>query len=248
MFDLSARVAIVTGGNGGIGLGMAKGLAGAGAEVVIAGRDEAKAQAALAQLGPGASFVAGNVAHKADCDALVAACLARHGRLDIVVNNAGMAIRKPPQDLAEDEWRQVLDVNLTAAFLLCQAAYSALKARGGKIINTGSVMSLLGAAHAAPYAASKGGILQLTRALAVAWAPDNIQVNAILPGYIETDLTDAARAQVAGLSEYVLLRTPAKRWGKPSDLAGTAVFLASSASDFVTGAGIPVDGGYLANA
>jgi 2-dehydro-3-deoxy-D-gluconate 5-dehydrogenase len=248
MFDLTGRVAIVTGGNGGIGLGMAKGLAGAGAKIVIAGRDEAKAQQALAEMGPDASFVATDVVHKAACDALIASCLARHGRLDIVINNAGMAIRKPPQDLTEDEWRRVLDVNLTGAFLLSQAAYPALKARGGKIINTGSVMSLLGAAHAAPYAASKGGILQLTRALAVAWAPDNIQVNAILPGYIETALTDGAREQVAGLDQYVLLRTPAKRWGRPSDLAGIAVFLASSASDFVTGAGIPVDGGYLANA
>jgi len=249
MFDLTGRVAIVTGGNGGIGLGMAKGLAGAGAKVVIAGRDEAKAKQALAELGRAGSFVAGNLAHKTSCDALVAACLERHGKLDIVVNNAGMAIRRPPQDLSEHEWRQVLDVNLTAAFLLSQAAYPALKKDGGgKIINTGSIMSLQGAAHAAPYAASKGGILQLTRSLAVAWAPDNIQANAILPGYIETELTDAAREQVPGLNEYVLLRTPAKRWGKPSDLAGIAVFLASSASDFITGAGIPVDGGYLANA
>ena len=248
MFDLTGRVALVTGGNGGIGLGMAKGLVAAGAQVVITGRDEAKAQAALEQLGAAGSFVAGNVAHKSTCDALVAACLAQHGRLDIVINNAGMAIRRPPQDLTEHEWRQVLDVNLTAAFLLSQAAYPVLKTRGGKIIDTGSIMSVQGAAHAAPYAASKGGVLQLTRALAVAWAPDNIQVNAILPGYIETDLTDAARAQVAGLYEYVLMRTPAKRWGKPADLAGMAVFLASSASDFVTGAGIPVDGGYLANA
>ena len=249
MFDLIGRVAVVTGGNGGIGLGMAKGLAAAGAAVVIAGRDQAKAEAALAQLGGRASFVAADVAHKANCDALVAGCLERHGRLDIVVNNAGMSIRKPPQDLTEDEWRRVLDVNLTGAFLLCQSAYPALKAAGGgKIINTGSVMSVLGAAHAAPYAASKGGILLMTRSLACAWAPDNIQVNAILPGYIATDLTDAAREQVPGLYEYALMRTPAKRWGQPQDLAGIAVFLASSASDFVTGAGIPVDGGYLAAA
>jgi 2-dehydro-3-deoxy-D-gluconate 5-dehydrogenase len=248
MFDLTNRIAIVTGGNGGIGLGMAKGLAEAGATVVIAGRDQAKAQQALAQLSPAASFVAADVARKDDCDALVAATLDKHGRLDILVNNAGMAVRKPPQELTEDEFRRVIDVNLTGAFLLCQAAYPALKRQGGKIINTGSVMSLLGAAHTAAYAASKGGILLLTRSLAVAWAPDNIQVNAILPGYIETELTDAAREQVPGLHEHVLRRTPAGRWGKPRDLAGIAVFLASHASDFVTGAGIPVDGGYLAAA
>lgn len=139
----------------------------------------------------------------------------------------------------------MLDTNLTGAFLCAQAAYPALKQAGaGKIINIGSMMSLFGAPYATPYAASKGGIVQMTRALATAWAKDNVQVNAVLPGWIDTELTRTARRQVEGLHERVEARTPAGRWGIPADLAGIAVFLASPASDFVTGAAIAVDGGY----
>jgi 2-deoxy-D-gluconate 3-dehydrogenase len=160
-----------------------------------------------------------------------------------------MAARKPPEALSAEEWHKVMDTNLTSAFLLCKAAYPHMvRAGGGKVINIGSVASWLAAPHMAAYAASKGGILQYTKVLATAWAKDNIQANCILPGWIDTDLTRAARAQVAGLNEAVLARTPAARWGEPRDLAGIAVFLASAASDVVTGAGIPVDGGYLARA
>jgi 2-deoxy-D-gluconate 3-dehydrogenase len=244
MFDLTGKVAIVTGGNGGIGLGMARGLAEAGAMVVLSGRNAAKGEAAAREL-PGAVFVPADVTKKAQCQALVDAAVARFGRLDILVNNAGIAVRKAPQDLTEEEWHRVLDTNLTSAFLLSQAAYPALvKAGGGKIVNIGSVMSIMAAPHAAPYAASKGGIVQLTRALATAWAKDNIQANAILPGWIDTELTVGAREQVPGLNEMVLTRTPAGRWGVPEDLAGIAVFLCSRASDFVTGTGIPCDGGF----
>jgi len=139
----------------------------------------------------------------------------------------------------------VLNVNLTGTFVCCQAAHGAMKAAGGgKIINIGSMMSIFGAAYAAAYSASKGAVVQLTRSLATAWAGDNIQVNAVLPGWIDTDLTKNARREVQGLHERVLARTPAARWGLPADFAGIAVFLASAASDFVTGTAIPVDGGF----
>ena len=248
LFDLTGRVAIVTGGNGGIGLGMARGLAQAGAAVVVAGREAAKSAAAVKELqalGAKAAAVEVDVRREASCRAMVQDALDRFGRLDILVNNAGTNIRKLPHEYSVEEWHTVVDTNLTSAFMCCQAAYPALvRAAGGKIINIGSMMSIFGAPFTAPYAASKGGMVQMTKALATAWAKDNIQVNAVLPGWIDTDLTRKAREQVAGLHERVLARTPAGRWGVPDDHAGIAVFLGSPASDFVTGTAIPVDGGY----
>ncbi|MBI3635567.1 MAG: glucose 1-dehydrogenase [Candidatus Rokubacteria bacterium] len=248
VFDLEGKVAVVTGGNGGIGFGMARGLARAGARVVIAGRNadkSAKAVAALAGEGATASAVTVNVADEASVAAMTLATVDRYGRFDILVNNAGINIRKPPHELTLAEWRQVLDTNLTSAFLCSHAAYPEMKkGGGGKIINIGSMMSIFGASFTPAYAASKGGIVQFTRSCACAWARDNIQVNAVLPGWIDTDLTRNARKEVAGLHENVLRRTPAGRWGELDDMAGVAVFLASPASDFVTGTAIPVDGGY----
>lgn len=245
MFDLTGRVAIVTGGNGGIGLAIAAGLVEAGASVLLAGRNAEKGAAAVGSLGSRAAFAVADVSHKADCDRLVADAAARFGRLDILVNNAGISIRKPPQDFTEAEWHQVLDTNLTSAFLLAQAAYPHLvRAGGGKVINIASVNAILGAPHNAPYAASKGGIAALTRGLATAWADDNIQVNAILPGWVETEMTDSAKTHIPGLTESVVARTPAGRWGRPRDLTGLAVFLAAPASDWLTGTNIPADGGY----
>jgi 2-deoxy-D-gluconate 3-dehydrogenase len=245
MFDLTGRVAIVTGGNGGIGLGIAEGLVEAGASVVLAGRNARKGEEAVQRLGARAAFVAADVARKPDCERLVAEVVARFGRLDILVNNAGTSVRKPPQDYTEAEWHQVLDTNLTGAFLLCQAAYPHfVRAGGGKIINIASLNAILGAPHNVPYAASKGGIAAMTRGLATAWAGENIQVNAILPGWIETEMTAGAKAHVPGLAESVVTRTPAGRWGQPRDLAGLAVFLAAPASDWITGTAIPADGGY----
>lgn len=246
IFDLTGKVAIVTGGNGGIGLGMATGLANAGATIVLAGRNADKGFKAAATLPGTASFIVADVTKKADCERLINETVALHGRLDILVNNAGMAIRKNPEAFTEEEWHRVMNTNMTSAFLCCQAAYPEMvKAGGGKIINIGSVMSQMGAPHAAPYAASKGAIVQYTRVIATAWAKDNIQANSILPGWIDTDLTASARLQVPGLNDTVLSRTPAGRWGTPADLAGIAVFLASAGSDFVTGAAIPCDGGFL---
>ncbi len=202
LFDLAGKVALVTGGNGGIGLGMAQGMASCGASIVIAGRNAEKAGPALAslrELGARCAFIAGDVTKKAACVKLVADTVAEFGRLDILVNNAGTAIRKMPQDYTEDEWHEVLDTNLTSAFLCSQAAYAPMKAAGGgKMINIGSMMSLFGAPYATPYASSKGGIVQMTRAMATAWAKDNIQVNAVLPGWIDTDLTKRARARGLG--------------------------------------------------
>jgi 2-deoxy-D-gluconate 3-dehydrogenase len=242
-FDLAGKVAVVTGGNGGIGLGMARGLAAAGARVVVAGRNAQKSAAAAKELGGIAIEV--DVLKESECKKLIRETAKQLGRLDILVNNAGINIRKQPEEYSLDEWRQVIDTNLTSAFACSQAAYPEMKkARAGKIINIGSMMSIFGASFSTPYAASKGGIVQMTRAMACAWAKDNIQVNAVLPGWIDTDLTKRAREQIKGLHESVLGRTPAGRWGLPADFAGIAVFLASPASDFLTGTAIPVDGGY----
>jgi 2-deoxy-D-gluconate 3-dehydrogenase len=247
-FDLKGRVAVVTGGNGGIGFGMGRGLAEAGAAVVVAARNREKSTRAVAELralGVEAEGIEVDVANEASIEALVKATVARFGRLDILVNNAGMNIRKPVEKLELGEWHQVLDVNLTSAFLASRACHPVMKKQGGgKIINIGSMMSIFGASFAPAYAASKGGMVQLTKAMATGWAADNIQVNAVLPGWIDTELTQRARQQIEGLHESVLRRTPAKRWGVEQDMAGVAVFLASPASDFVTGAAIPVDGGY----
>ena len=248
MFDLKGKVGIVTGGNGGIGLGMARGLARAGAHVVVAARNAEKSAGAVREIervGGQASAHSVDVADEGSVNALMDAVKTRHGRLDILINNAGINIRKPVHELSLAEWRQVIDTNLTSAFLCCHAAYPLMKAvGGGKIINIGSMMSIFGASFAPAYAASKGGIVQLTKATAVAWATDNIQVNAVLPGWIDTELTRNARTQVQGLHDSVLQRTPAGRWGTIDDMEGIAVFLASPASDFVTGTAIPVDGGY----
>jgi 2-deoxy-D-gluconate 3-dehydrogenase len=248
LFNLSGKVALVTGGNGGIGLGMAQGLADAGAAILVAGRNDEKNAAAVATLvesGSDAAAATADVTDEAAVGAMVEAALSRWGRLNILVNNASINIRKEPQELSLDEWRSVLDTNLTSAFLCSQAVYPHMVANGGsKIINIGSMMSIFGAAFTPAYASSKGGIVQLTKATATAWAKHNIQVNAVLPGWIDTDLTRRGRREVEGLHERVLARTPAGRWGQPADMAGIAVFLSGPASDFVTGTAIPVDGSF----
>jgi 2-deoxy-D-gluconate 3-dehydrogenase len=247
-FDLRGKAAIVTGGNGGIGLGMARGLADAGADIAVVGRNETKSRAALEDLkarGVRAIAVTADVTDRGQVSAMAERVRGELGRIDILVNNAGINIRKPPQALELEEWESVIDTNLTSAYLCSKAVYPAMKAQGGgKVINIGSMMSIFGAGFAPAYAASKGGIVQFTRACACAWAADNIQVNAVLPGWIDTDLTRRARAEIGGLHERVLARTPAARWGAIDDFAGVAVFLASGASGFVTGTAIPVDGGY----
>jgi len=248
MFDLHGRVAIVTGGNGGIGLGIARGLAQAGADVAVAGRNEDKTTAALAELqacGGRAIGLRTDVTDPEQVRRMVAETTAALGGVDILVANAGTNRRNDPHAYSLDDWHEIVDTNLTSMFVCCQAVYPAFKERGGgKILTIGSMASIFGFDVAAIYAASKGGVVQLTRSLAAAWAKDNIQVNCILPGWIDTDLTRATRRLRPQLHDAVLDRTPAKRWGTPADLAGAATFFCSGASDFVTGTALPVDGGF----
>ena len=251
-FDLSGKAAVVTGGNGGIGLGIAIGLAEAGADVLIAARNKAKTDAAVEQLrglGVRAVGTTTNVQNEEEVFAMVNMAIDEFGRLDILVNNAGIGIRKAPQDYTLEDWNLIMDINLTGTFLPCREAYPHMAAAGsGKIINIGSMTSIFGHDLVMPYSASKGGVVQLTKSLATAWAKDNIQVNSILPGWIETDLTEPLRTEESFRERYELIsaRIPHGRWGTPDDMAGTAVFLAASASDYVTGVSIPVDGGYVA--
>ena len=249
LFDLAGKLAIVTGGNGGIGLGIARGLAQAGANIAVLGRNMAKSEVAADQIhkeiGVETLAVRADVSQADQIERAAALVLEKFGRVDILFNNAGINIRKPPHEMALAEWNEVLSANLTSAFLMSKAVYPAMKREGGgKIVNIGSMTSIFGAGFAPAYATSKGGIVQLTKSLALAWAPDNIQVNAILPGWFDTELTEKAREEVPGLHERVLARIPQGRWARPADIAGTAVWLASLASDYVTGIAVPVDGGY----
>jgi 2-dehydro-3-deoxy-D-gluconate 5-dehydrogenase len=244
-FDLKGKVALVTGGNGGIGLGIARGLMQAGAKVAIAGRNESKNAAALKDLGAGAIGVKADVNDAAAVMRMVAETVESFGALDILVACAGINIRKPPQDYSSEEWHLIVDSNLTSVFASCQGAYPEMKRRGGgKIVTIGSMTSLFGFDIGPVYAATKGAVVQLTKSLGAAWAKDNIQVNCILPGFIDTDLTRNLRRNFPGTHERVVGRTPARRWGEPADLAGAAVFFCSRASDFVTGTALPVDGGF----
>ncbi len=250
LFELGGKAAIVTGGNGGLGLGMALGLAGAGADILVAARDAGKTAQALPRikaLGVQARGLSVDVAEEAGIERMVAEAVGSFGRVDILVNNAGIAVRKQPQDISAAEWDRVLDVNLRSVFLASKAVYPHMKEQGGgKIINIGSMFSLFGSDWVSPYAASKGGVVQLTKSLAVAWAGDNIQVNAILPGWFVTDLTESIPAQDPDRYDLISRRIPTGRWGRPEELQGAAVFLASTASDYVTGAVLAVDGGYAA--
>lgn len=246
--DLSGAVAVVTGGNGGIGLGMALGLASAGCKIVIAARNADKSAVALREIedmGVDALAVTTDVKLEDEVDQLLEKTIKRFGQVDILVNNAGMNLRKSPEDYLPEEWDLVMDTNLRSAFLCSKAFFPSMKmVRRGKIINIGSMFSIFGGDVVPAYAASKGGIVQLTKSLAVAWAPHNIQVNAVLPGWITTDLTEPIATQFPDWHQDITSRIPAGRWGVPSDLAGVALFLASGASNYITGAVLTVDGGY----
>ena len=247
-FDLTGKVAVVTGGNGGLGLGIAMGLASAGANIVIAARSVEKTAQALEDiraLGVEAHGITVDVTKEPAVQRMVTDTIDHMGRLDILVNNSGIAVRAQPQNLTAAQWDSVMDVNLRAAFIASKEAYPhLLKNGGGKIINIGSMYSLFGSDWGSPYAASKGGIVQLTKSLAVAWAKDNIQVNAILPGWFVTDLTRGIEEGDPERHDNVSRRIPTGRWGDPSELGGAAVFLASQASNYVTGSTLSVDGGY----
>jgi 2-deoxy-D-gluconate 3-dehydrogenase len=248
MFDLTGKVAVVTGGNGGIGLGIPRGLARAGANIAVVARNEEKSARAVQSLQDMDVQARAFQADVTDADAvsdMVDAVTQAFGGIHILINNAGINIRKRPEDLNPDEWQLVLNTNLTSAYLCSRACYPVFKrAGGGKILNNGSMLSIFGTPWGPAYAASKGGMVQLTKSLATAWAADDIQVNCFLPGWVDTALTRNARREVDDLHDRVLARTPAGRWGDVEDFEGLAIFLASSASNFITGAVIPVDGGF----
>ena len=245
---LEGKTAILTGGASGIGEATSRLFVDQGARVVIVDIDDSKGNALEAELnqnGEVAMYRKLDVTQESRWIEVIDEMMVKWGRLDIVVNNSGVNVRKLPHELDLAEWQTVIDVNLTGVFLVSKAAYPEMVKRGGgKVINIGSMMSIFAHETLAPYAASKGGVVQFTKACASAWAKENIQVNTIMPGWIATDMTETLRINVPERYETIRARTPAQRWGRPDELAGTAVFLATSASDFVTGTAIPVDGGY----
>jgi 2-dehydro-3-deoxy-D-gluconate 5-dehydrogenase len=246
MFNLDGRVAVVTGGNGGIGRGIALGLAAAGAAVAVLARNEDRNEAVLAEL---IAICRNAIALRLDVTDRAALAPAMEqverelGPVDILVNNAGIAIPGGVLKADAAAWDRVIETNLNSVFLLSQiAARSMAPRRRGKIVNIASEYSLFGNPIAPSYAASKGGLVQLTKSMAVELAPHNIQVNAMVPGWIESEMTAPIKGRL--FYEEIIKRTPAGRFGTPDECAGTAIFLASRASDFVTGATIFVDGGY----
>ncbi len=245
--SLKGKVAVVTGGNGGIGLGFATGLAQAGADIAIWARNIEKSEVAvkkLKSLGVNAKAFNVDVADKNQINQGMIDTEKEFGGVDILVANAGINIRKAPENYLPDEVDRIIKVNLTGVFDCCQAVYPSMKKRGGgKIITVGSLTSVFGFGIAPIYSATKGAVVQLTMSLANSWGRDNIQVNSVLPGWIKTELTEQTRS-LPDFVNKVLDRTPAGRWGEPIDFAGIAKFLGSSDSDFITGVAIPVDGGF----
>ncbi|MBL8363542.1 MAG: SDR family oxidoreductase [Rubrivivax sp.] len=250
LFDLTGRTALITGSSRGLGHAIASGYAAAGARVVINGTDAGRvAQAAQALRAQGRTVFEApfDVVDEAQVRTAFEALDAQGVEVDVLVNNAGIQLRKPIVELQLDEWRKVLDTNLTSAFLVSREAARRMLARGkgGKIVNIGSLLSECGRATIAPYTAAKGGLKMLTRAMTAEWAAQGIQANAIGPGYMATEMNQALMSNPT-FDAWVKDRTPAQRWGRPDELVGTAIYLASSASNFVNGQIIYVDGGFLA--
>lgn len=243
LFSLEGRTALITGGNGGIGRAMALGLKEAGAQVAVTGRNPEKNKAIAAELGDAQLVFELDVKDETGVERTVREVVEQFGHLDILINNAGTVHSGPFIDLSLEEWNNVIGTNLTGAFLCSKHVARAMIKRGtgGKIINISSIYALFGPPDFADYPASKAGLVGLTRALAVELAPHHIQVNALLPGYFETEMS----SEVPGwLRRDLERKTPAGRWGQPGELVGAAVFLASAASDYITGVQLPVDGGY----
>ena len=246
-FRLDGLAALVTGAGTGIGAALARALAEAGADVACHGNKHVPTDTAadIGKLGRRAVVLAGDVREPATAEALVDATVRELGAIDILVNNAGTIRRAPAVEFSDDDWAAVLDVNLTAVFRLCRAAGKRMLSRGrGKIVNIASLLSFQGGITVPAYAASKGGVAQLTKALANEWAGKGVNVNAIAPGYIHTDNTAALAADPVR-SQQIAVRIPAGRWGEPADLGGAAVFLAARASDYVNGHVLVVDGGWM---
>lgn len=248
LFDLTGRTALVTGSSRGLGFAMAEGLAEAGAAVVLNGADAgrlATAAAALRAAGRTVHEARFDVTSEAEILATFADLDARGIEIDILVNNAGIQFRRPMVELDTADWRRVIETNLTSAFVVGREAARRMIPRGrGKVINIGSLTSDAARATVAPYTVAKGGIKMLTRAMTAEWAAHGIQANAIGPGYMLTEM-NTALVEDKAFNDWVVARTPARRWGRPEELVGTAVFLASAASDYVNGQIIYVDGGML---
>lgn len=244
-FRLDGKVALVTGAASGIGAAIATAFAQAGAEVAVHGNRRAADETAQSIGGKAAAFQA-DLSTTNGAESLFAQVKERFGRVDVLINNAGTIRRAAAEETSLEDWEHVLQVNLTSLFQLSQSVARDMIARssGGKIINIASLLSFQGGIRVPAYAASKGGVAQLTKALANEWAPKNIQVNAIAPGYIATTNTEALQADETR-NRQILERIPAGRWGQPQDLTGAAVFLASRASDYVTGTVLTVDGGWM---
>lgn len=248
-FRLDGRIAFVTGSSSGIGRAIAIALAEAGADVICHASGAGRASetvAAIASLGKGSVEIAGELADASVPDKLVSEILERFGRIDILINNAGMIRRSPAAEYSDDDWQTVIDVNLTSVFKLSRAAGRSMIERGsGKIVNIASLLSFQGGITVPAYTASKSAVAGLTKALANEWASKGVNVNAIAPGYIATNNTAPLRADETR-NRQILERIPAGRWGEPDDIAGAAVFLSSSASDYVNGHIMVVDGGWMA--
>jgi 2-deoxy-D-gluconate 3-dehydrogenase len=244
LFRLDNKVALVTGSASGLGAAIATALAQAGATVACHGNRRAATGTAEAIGGSSAAFQA-DLSSTSGAEHLFSQVKTAFGKIDILVNNAGTIARAAAEDVALEDWQQVLQVNLTSVFQLSQlAARDMIPRGGGKIVNIASLLSFQGGIRVPAYAASKGGVAQLTKALANEWAPKGIQVNAIAPGYFATSNTEALQADETR-NRQILERIPAGRWGQPQDLAGAALFLASAASDYVTGTIVTVDGGWM---
>jgi 2-deoxy-D-gluconate 3-dehydrogenase len=246
-FSLKGKVALVTGAGTGLGQGIAIGLAQAGADVVLHELNQLPedTRKTINDLGRRTEMILGDMSKKDTPNTLVGFTVEKFGKIDIVVNNAGMIKRTPAVDFSDEDWDLVVEVNLNSVFRMCRAAgRHMLQAGRGKIVNIASLLAFQGGILVPAYAASKGGVAQVTKALANEWAPKGINVNAIAPGYMATNNTAALRADPVR-SEQILTRIPANRWGTPEDLAGVAVFLASPASDYVNGHVLVVDGGWM---
>ena len=249
MFDLRGKISIITGGNGGIGKGIALGLAKHGSDIAVIARNKEKSESAceeIRKMGVRAQSIICDVSERKSVNDAVIETNSIFGKIDILVNNAGMNIRTDePQDLTTEKWDQIIQTNLSSMHYMSSEVFPYFKLqKAGKIINIGSMTSIFGSPYASAYAASKGGVVQYTKSCALGWGLYNIQVNAILPGYIVTEMTKGFLEKYPEKEQVITDRTAMGRWGQPQDLSGTAVFLASQASDFVTGTFIPVDGGY----
>lgn len=248
-FRLDGKTAVVTGASAGLGRGMAEGLAEAGADVIVVSRSEerlAPVRDAIRELGRTCEAIAADIGDVSQIPGVMEAAKQVTGRIDILVNNAGTSFRSPPEDFPDEEWRRVMDLNINAVWYCSQEAGKVMIAQGdgGKIISTASLLSFQGGILVPPYAASKGAVMQLTKALANDWAKHDIQVNAIAPGYFATDLTAPIQDDPVR-SRQIIERIPADRWGDPADLKGAVVYLASAASNYVTGHILTVDGGWM---